>query len=310
MSLLTSGAAIVQLGDGPRFETYGRWHASESPACWASVTKVFVAALTQHLVNGCVLEWDAPVGSILGVAAPDYMTVSSLVTHTSGLPRVLPEQEATRGDPYQQWTAPVFDARVLHALDELAQVPMAGTFAYSNLGYAVLERIIEKVTGRRWIELVGESIIAPLGLPEDIVGLPPVTSSPDRTSNQVVAPRDVRGRYLTDWDVSTGPFAAAGGLCATVPAMFDVFRASFTSGGLLTSTSGPNAWVTSGTRLWHTGATLRSGCAVTMDRESKMIGVVHASGGRPGRGVTYAERTFTRLLSQANLANSDEATGV
>jgi CubicO group peptidase (beta-lactamase class C family) len=311
MTARSSTGALVVAGSGHTRDAYGRWHTPESVVCWASGTKVFLAAAARSLVARGDLTWEATVGELLDVPAPPTMTLASLVEHRSGLPRTLPEQRATLPDPYAGWTTERFDERVLGDLTNLAAQGAPGEVAYSNVGYAVLSRVLERIGGASWLELVREHVLAPLGVPGDAVVLAPPEASPTRTPRgtgtawaapdvpAALGARDLRGRPVAEWDVSVGPFAASGGLCSTIPGMVGILRAALGAGSPLLPGEGPHAWERQGSRAWHAGALFRSGSLVVVDTGTGAVGAAHAVGGLPGHGARYAERALTALLPDA-----------
>ncbi|MDQ1531711.1 MAG: hypothetical protein QOE37_1816, partial [Microbacteriaceae bacterium] len=104
-------------------------------------------------------------------------------------------------------------------LDELAAAgfrliaPPGARFEYSNLGFALLGRALERVTGRRYVDLVLEDLAGPLGL--EGVAFDP----------SVPADRVVTGfaRVGDTWEAqpvsAPGAFSPIGGLFATVRAL-------------------------------------------------------------------------------------------
>lgn len=289
MTLRSSQAALAWSPAAGERSEYGRWHDPETPVCWASVTKVFVAGVTRALVERGDLDWSTPAGALLGVDAP--MTLAALVEHRSGLPRALPEQKATLPDPYAEWTTEHFDSSVLPRLPELATT----TDDYSNVGYAVLGRALERHTGTDWLTLVRDLIVAPLGLP----GADFTVDAPVTAGGPIPVSLDLRGRPVAEWDTSTGPFSAAGGLCASLPTMHAVLRAAVEQGGPLLPGDGPHAWVTTGQRSWHSGALFRSGSLAVVDTGTGAVAVAHALGGAPGMGSRHAEKALGTLLEAA-----------
>lgn len=295
MTARHSAGVEIRVTDGETFSSYGRWHTPRSVVCWASGTKVFVAALARALVSSGALDWDLPVGQLLGERTPEHVTVASLVEHRSGLPRVLPEQESAHADPYRSWTVERFDARVLPSLAELASAGPRGESGYSNLGYALLGRAMEIAFDASWLDLVRHHVIAPLGLETETVSV----RRPEGIEAQgdgALSPRSLRGRAVPDWDLSTGPFSAAGGLCATVADMSAALQASLDLGGHLTRSDGPQAWGWQEGRAVHAGALLRSGSLLMINPENGTVGAVHAVGGLPGRGAQLAERRLTAFV--------------
>lgn len=127
-----------------------------------ALTKSFTALALLRLRDAGALELDSPVTEHLpelrwrGLAADaPSPTLRQLLTMTSGLP----DDDA--------WPA------LRHAGDEplwralrpgLALSRAPGDHAYSNLGYALLGRVIERVSGRPFTEHVTREVLQPLGM--------------------------------------------------------------------------------------------------------------------------------------------------
>ena len=99
------------------------------------------------------------VAADLRLPTPDspVPTLRMLATMSGGLPS---------GDPWADRQEALTDAEfdeVLRAGVQFAWVP-GTTFAYSNLGYALLGRALQVAAGRRFHDLVLDEIVVPLGL--------------------------------------------------------------------------------------------------------------------------------------------------
>lgn len=138
----------------------------------------------------------------------------------------------------------------------------------------------------------GRTIVTPLGLN----GADFTVDAPVTAGGPIPVSQDLRGRPVAEWDTSTGPFSAAGGLCATLPAMHAVLRAALEQGGPLLPGDGPHAWATSDQRSWHAGALLRSGSLAVVGTGTGAVAVAHALGGAPGMGSRHAEKALSALL--------------
>ncbi|MDM8084520.1 serine hydrolase domain-containing protein [Cellulomonas cellasea] len=302
MTLRASTAAAIHMPGGAQDASYGRWHSPTAVVCWASGAKVFTAGLARALVAAGELAWDSHVPTLLGVPGPEHLTIAALVEHRGGLARTLPEQRATLPDPYREWTTERFDERVLPDLEALATAVSPGVEAYSNTGYALLGRALEVSQRQGWIDLVRERLIAPLGMREEVMTVAPPDSPRAEASPGAgavaLASRDLRERPVADWDVSTGPFAAAGGLCSTVPSMLAVLSAALEASSPLAPGAGPHAWTQAGALAAHQGALSRSGSLLVVNTELGSVGVAHAVGGLPGHGARRAERALSNLISR------------
>ncbi len=129
----------------------------ETPYDLASLTKVLVTApLLVLLEQEQVIELGAPVGRYLEELSGSRLgsaTLLSLARHSAGLPAWSPlyvEQRTLEG--------------YLRAISALPPAVREGDTLYSDLGYAVLGAVLERVSGRPLGELFEQRIAAPLGL--------------------------------------------------------------------------------------------------------------------------------------------------
>ena len=182
----------------------------------ASMTKSFTAAALLTLHDEGALDLDVPIASIdprLGAldeaaqrlsASAVPVTTRHLLTMSSGL---------ATDDPWadrQMAADPAFLDGVL--ADGVTFAALPGTaFEYSNLGYAVVGRIAERVSGMRLQELVTTRLIEPLGLASTGWDVPPDSvdwARPHRWQD---------GEIIADLPpVADGSFAPLGGLWSTV----------------------------------------------------------------------------------------------
>src|SRR5262249_36155385 len=145
----------------------------------ASMTKSFTAAAVLLLRDEGALALDDPAGryvpqvASLRLASPDSpaITIRNLLTMTSGFPTDDPW-----GDRQQGLALDSFDQLLAGGLS-VNWAP--GTrFEYSNLGYAVLGRVITAVTGTPYSDFVASRLLTPLGM--TTTGYEPDGFSPDQ----------------------------------------------------------------------------------------------------------------------------------
>lgn len=125
--------------------------------------KAITAVLIGVLVDEGELAWTTTVADVFpelaGTMRPEYrdVTVRDLLSHAGGLTRDVQPRFAD-GTPRQQRVALVAWA--------LAQAPVAprGTFSYSNVGYAVVGAIAERVADAPYEELLPARVLQPLGI--------------------------------------------------------------------------------------------------------------------------------------------------
>jgi CubicO group peptidase (beta-lactamase class C family) len=130
----------------------------------ASCTKSFTAASILILRDRGALNLDSPITDFVPAftahssqSNPVIPTIRMLITMSGGLPTDDPwgdRQESISNDEFNEF--------LRHGVP---YVSVPGTaFEYSNLGYALLGRVIEAVTGRGYIDFVTTEILVPLGL--------------------------------------------------------------------------------------------------------------------------------------------------
>jgi D-alanyl-D-alanine carboxypeptidase len=178
---------------------HGLWHrtigaANDARFHAASIGKSMTAVLIFQLVDDGELD----LAATLDRWYPDLpnaarVTIDHLLTHRSGY--LVPADGPLSG-PYR---SPEEDFERLKATGA-AFCPGTG-WAYSNVGYQLLGRILEQVTGRSYGELLQDRILDPLSLTNTRV-IAPRTPDPKRVQGHQ------GGIAVADVDYAT-PFAAA-----------------------------------------------------------------------------------------------------
>ncbi|MCB9675636.1 MAG: serine hydrolase [Alphaproteobacteria bacterium] len=169
-----------------------------------SVSKAFTGLLLAEAVRRGEVRLDDPLSKYVEGDLPTWegagITLLDLATHTSGLPRLAPDfAPADPSDPYRG----VGWSQVHQSLlaSKLAAKP-GETYAYSNLGAAVLGHALEVASGQPFEALLAERITTPLGMESTTVDASPVIQGHD-ADRQPVPP----------W--SLGAYAPAGGIHST-----------------------------------------------------------------------------------------------
>lgn len=132
-----------------------------------SISKLFTSIAIMQLVEQGKLELDDSISQVL----PSFnisqqfnesgpITIRSLLTHSSGLPRE---------SDFPYWTGPDFafptQQQVQEKLGEQETLYDASTyFQYSNLGMTLLGEVIKEVSGMPYDEYVEQNILKPLRL--------------------------------------------------------------------------------------------------------------------------------------------------
>ncbi|GAA4736052.1 serine hydrolase domain-containing protein [Amnibacterium soli] len=174
----------------------------------ASCTKSFTAATLLTFVAEGALTLDTPLTEVLDarvLGASRAPTLGELASMSGGIPIDDPW-----ADRQESMTTDDFDRLVGEGV-RLVSEP--GTrYEYSSFAYAILGRVLERVGGRPYPQLVRERIIDPLGL----TGL-----AFDRSVDATVAEGFARvdGEWARQPWAEPGAFSALGGVVATPTAL-------------------------------------------------------------------------------------------
>jgi CubicO group peptidase (beta-lactamase class C family) len=165
-----SGAVVIARDGKPVFaQGYGYAdrekkipNTVETPFLMGSLTKLFTGLAIGQLVEQGKLSYDDPLAKFL----PDFpdaesakkIRIKHLLSHTSGLAR--------EGSPIDS-TSIDRPTTVKAMVDMFERKPLAfdpGTkFSYSNMGFVLLGRVIEIVTGQDYFDYVQKQVFAPGG---------------------------------------------------------------------------------------------------------------------------------------------------
>lgn len=152
------GLGVVQAGDTSPLP-------GEASFYLYSITKTMLATAMMVLVEKEVLSLDDAVKEFLpDLPLTSCITVRQLLDHTSGLPDygvLAAYREAVRDNPREPWSDEEFLERTLPA--GLLFEPGHG-WAYSNIGYLLVKRILTEVTGDDPADALGLLLFAPLAL--------------------------------------------------------------------------------------------------------------------------------------------------
>jgi uncharacterized protein (TIGR03437 family) len=149
---------------------------------WASISKTLTATAIVRLVEDGKLSLDTPVWSILGQFAPyngrwgdsrlGAITVRQVLHHTAGWDRMI-SGDPVGGDRTVEIARatnsafpPSRDAVIRYMLAQKLDFEPGSRFAYSNFGYMVLGRVIEKISGQPYEDYVRQTLLQPMGLPQ------------------------------------------------------------------------------------------------------------------------------------------------
>ncbi|TGA89395.1 serine hydrolase domain-containing protein, partial [Streptomyces palmae] len=180
----------------------------------ASLTKLGTAVLAVWCVERGTLDPDRPVAEYapeLTAAAEHRITARQLLTHTSGLRPELPLYDCP-GQPERE--AALFTEQPIG--------PPGGERRYSDLNPLLLQRVLERITGRTLDRLLAEVVTGPLGMRDTCFRppaalLPRIAATEDQRRPWAKLDRGMlRGRVHDENAHALGGVAGHAGLFGTV----------------------------------------------------------------------------------------------
>jgi CubicO group peptidase (beta-lactamase class C family) len=164
IALVRDGQIVYTAAYGDANQKFGQEMTVDMPMRVQSISKSVTAWAVLKLAEEGKLNLNDPAERYLKswkLPASDYttdgVTVKRLLCHTAGLPL---------GDVFTLYSPdeamPSLKENLTHSAI-LFQMPGKG-FSYSNVGYNLLELIIEEVTGRDFAEYMKNEILYPLGM--------------------------------------------------------------------------------------------------------------------------------------------------
>ncbi len=164
---------IVVEAAGTLFEYAGGWSDIQNQKAMTlettlmaySMTKTFTAIAILQLVEQGRIGLDDEVDRYLSdnPYSGCHITVCQLLDHTSGLPNPIPLRWVHLAEEDASFDEDAALAQVLHGNPDLASEP-GDKFAYSNIGYWLLGKIVEQLTGQSYPDYVRANVLLPLGL--------------------------------------------------------------------------------------------------------------------------------------------------
>jgi D-alanyl-D-alanine carboxypeptidase len=135
-----------------------------------SITKTATAVAVLQLVDRGLVALDAPAATYLSdFPYGGAVTVRQLLAHTGGLPNPLPLRWIHPADTHSDFEERAFFDDVFARSGRARRAPGARV-RYSNLGYVLLGRLVEQVSGESYESYVATHVLAPLGLEPAALG--------------------------------------------------------------------------------------------------------------------------------------------
>jgi len=142
------------------------------PFAMASVTKPMTTTAIAILASRGLIDLEAPINDYLGEARIEsragdasLATVRAVADHSAGLP--LHYQFYYEDEPYSR---PPFEETVRRYAKTFT--PVVLRHLYSNLGYGLLDYLIERVSDRPYAEFMAKEVFGPLGMESASIGAP------------------------------------------------------------------------------------------------------------------------------------------
>ena len=132
----------------------------------ASPTKTLTASCFMQCVEQGVVSLHEPVAAFLpefGQNGKEQATFFHLLTHTSGLSEQVEGKDELRA---QEGPLTEFNERICRAKPLFEP----GTdYQYSNCGFSILARVVERIEGRSFGQVLAERILKPLGMNDSVL---------------------------------------------------------------------------------------------------------------------------------------------
>jgi CubicO group peptidase (beta-lactamase class C family) len=195
-------AAVLRDGDVVWETAVGADATTDTQYRLGSITKTFTAAAIMQLRDAGKLDLEDTLDRHVDGAA-HAPTLRRLLSHTSGL------QRETHDDAWlTQRFAPV--SELLETLHEAEHVlPPGARFHYSNLAFALLGVVVERVSGMSYTDYVEQRLLQPVGLTR-------TSFQPDATAAKGYLVKPYVEGVWDEAPVETGAWVAAGQLWGTV----------------------------------------------------------------------------------------------
>ena len=171
VSVASRGAIAWEAGFGFSDAEGSQPVTAATPFAVGSIAKTATATAIVRLADRGVLDLDRDVAFYLPgevrvlLGDQSRLTVAALASMTGGIPHL--SRNYWRDDAA---TAPGAEALVREF--GVAVFPPGESFHYSNLSFGVLERVIEKVTGRPFDAVVEQEVFTPLGMANTFFATP------------------------------------------------------------------------------------------------------------------------------------------
>jgi D-alanyl-D-alanine carboxypeptidase len=207
LAVVKDGAIVLAKGYGKRSLEAGTPVETGTPFSIGSVTKQFVCASILLLAEDGKLSVDDKVAKFFPeLTRAGEITLGQLMSHTSGYPDYYPLDFVDR-----RLLQPIVpDALVKQYAGGKLDFEPGARWSYSNTGYTILGRVIEKVSGQPLAGFLRRRIFDPVGM--DHAALDPTGDDPARARGYLsfaLGPHELAAPETDGW------LYAAGGIWAS-----------------------------------------------------------------------------------------------
>ena len=134
-----------------------------------SMTKTVTAIAVLQLVESNKIKLDDPVSDYIEHPYNSHISIRQLLNHTAGIANPIPLKWVHLSKEHASFDEASALSKVLNDIPDLETQP--GTeYRYSNIGYWLLGKVIEKVSGQAYSDYVTDNIFDVLGLASNEIG--------------------------------------------------------------------------------------------------------------------------------------------
>ena len=294
----------VLLPDGTtKFYGYGYFdHSKKQPDSLTlyeigSVTKTFTATLANIYLKDSLNKPVSLFFSGIENLKLDSLTLYELQNHIAGVPRLSNQFSPQNwSDPFNGYTNDILQEELQNLNPDTSNI-----WSYSNFGYGILGRAIEKAYGKSYENLMG-------GLLEDI-GMDNTFLSVPNDENQNIAKPTNIGTSNSNWHF-TGPSRYAGGLVSNTKDLLNYLKYQKQNNVLFSSDSLQNLFQTGVPNLGKDKLFYQDGWFVLQPDSTTSI-LLH-NGGTGGfiSFLGYNRNTDTGVVILSNSVNVVDDIGV
>jgi len=204
-----ASSLCVRHGKDVFARSFGEAKSTDTLFLLASITKTLTAAAVMTLVDRAKLRLDDPVAKIIpefSEAPRNRITLAQLLTHVSGLPDQLPENQKLRSS----------HAKLSQFVDGAVRTPLlfdpGARYSYSSMGILLAAEMARRITGTETAEFIDRTVFQPLEMKRSVLGLGRFTMD-DIVRNQTdhAAPESGAGDPTAkEWDWNSPYWRALG----------------------------------------------------------------------------------------------------